>query len=153
MFVLWILFDVVWIDFSCDSVPFFVFSVPFGSTFARCCRKKKKKKVFWGHPLCLLLVLAVLLPKQNTSYSSCKKKSIDTQPLCLSWHTGMWVSPSCMLVLLRMLCSCSAAVLFSAVGTPLLYSGPSLSLCCPNITAPSPGRTRCPAQLSSHLYS
>lgn len=70
----------------------------------------------------------------------------------------MWVSPSCMLVLLRMLnlfwilllCPCSAVVLFSAVGTPLFRAVPLTLL--PYPTTPSSDRTR-PAQLSTHFCS
>jgi len=43
----------------------------------------------------------------------------------------MWVSPSCMLVLLRILCSCSAEVLTSTIGTPFLRAVPLTLMPCP----------------------
>lgn len=122
----------------------FLFSVTFGSTLLSVAITSCGDTLF----ACYLYLLFLLpKPKNHTSDSSCKRKA-STHNLCLSWHTGMWVSPSCMLVLLRMLCSCSAAVLFSAVGTPL--HRPSLSLCCP---APQhPVQTEpAPAQLSTHF--
>lgn len=66
-------------------------------------------------------------------------------------HRNVGLSPSCMLVLLRMLFSCSAAVLFGAVRSPLLRP-----ITPPNhnpSTAPRTGRTCTRAQLFTHFYS
>lgn len=93
---------------------FFIFG-NFWLHLARCSRK-----VFWGiFSACYLYLLFCSPNRCYISYSRCKLRAL-THNLCLSWHIGMWVSPSCMLVLLRMWCCCSAAVLFSAVRTPLL---------------------------------
>lgn len=105
----------------------FVFSVTFGSTLLGVA-----EKVFWGAPSLLATCTCCFAPQTEATHLTVvvKKKSIDTQPLCLSWHIGMWVSPivacsfssvCCVLALQR---SC-------LVQLEHLYSGPSFSLCCP----------------------
>lgn len=143
---MFVLLDFIWHCINWFLLRFrsFLFFGYFCLHLARCCWISRS--VFWGHPLCLLLVLAVLIPKQKLHIL---KEHWHTTSICLSWHIGMWVFPSCMLVLLRMLnlswilmlCPCSAVVLFSVVGTPLFRPVPLTLL--PYPTAPSPDRTRC----------
>lgn len=155
MFVFWILFDVVWVDFSCGSVPFFVvvlFSVTFGPTLLGVA-----ENLFPGGALfaCYLYLLFCSANRSYTSYSSCgeKKRAYGhTTSLFVMAHRNVGLSFSCMLDLLRMSFSCTAAVLF-LVQIEHLYSGPSFSLCCPPPIAPRPDRTCPPAQLSTHFCS
>lgn len=154
MFVFWILFDVVWVDFSCGFVSFFVlFCVRL--LLAPPCWVLLKIS-FSGGTLfaCYLYLLFCSANRSYTSYSSCGKKRAygHTTSLFVMAHRNVGLSSSCMLDLLRMSFSCTAAVLF-LVQIEHLYSGPSFSLCCPPPIAPSPDRTRPPAQLSTHFCS
>lgn len=139
------------------AVPFLfcfvLFSVTFGSTLLGVA-----ENLFPGGTLfaCYLYLLFCSANRSYTSYSSCgtttKRAYGHTTSLFVMAHRNVGLSSSCMLDLLRMSFSCTAAVLF-LVQIEHLYSGPSFSLCCPPPIAPSPDRTCAPAQPSTHFCS
>lgn len=153
MFVFWILFDVVWVDFSCGFVPFFLFC--FRLLLAPPCLVLLKISFREAPSLLATCTCCFALQTEATHLTVVveKKRAYGhTTSLFVMAHRNVGLSSSCMLDLLRMSFSCTAAVLF-LVQIEHLYSGPSFSLCCPPPIAPSPDRTRPPAQLSTHFCS
>lgn len=103
-------------------VCFVLFSVTFGSTLLGVA-----ENLFPGGTLfaCYLYLLFCSANRSYTSYSSCgkkKKERMDTQPLCLSWHIGMWVSPlvACSISSVCRSLALQQSFFFSADRAPLL---------------------------------
>lgn len=127
----------------------FCFLSFFRLLLAPLCSVFPKESLFWGGgaPSLLATCTCCFVPQAETTHLTVvvEKRALTHNLSVLSWHTGMWVSPSCMLVLLRLLCACSAAVLCSAAGTPFAQAPPSHSAAPPpqhpvqTEPAPSPG--------------
>lgn len=129
MFVFWILFDVVWVDFSCGSVPFFFLLLLFCFRLLLAPPCSVLLKISFREAPSLLATCTCCFALQTeathlTVVVEQKKKKKraygHTTSLFVMAHRNVGLSSSCMLDLLRMSFSCTAAVLFFSADRALL---------------------------------